>query len=95
MMTTSLPAVDLLTEGDPVGLREVLHRLVDLLKLAARDVEAGVGRADREDRVDALPAAGLSALLISKPVRKTVPSRSICLTRRSRKRFSILNSGMP
>ena len=107
MMTTCRPSAEIwsghdLAERGPVALRQELHRLVDAAELAAGDPElAGVGGADREDdRVEALGELragqrGAVAGPISTPQRKTVPSRSICRSRRSRNRFSILNSGMP
>ena len=55
------------------------------------------GAAAEADRVE--PVEELRSAVMSTPTfvpgRKTTPSASICRRRRSRRRFSILKSGMP
>ena len=83
----------------PVAPGQVLHRLVDAGELAAgdRQVARGGGAAREDDGVELVRAsceAGTSTPTFVDG-RNSVPSARIWSSRRSRWRFSILNSGMP
>ena len=104
MMMTRLPSA-LIGEAsqvallDPVGRRQVLHRLVDPGQLPAGDgqVPGDGGPAGQDDGIEAGEQilAGDRHPGLAADVTNDVPSSTICWRRRSRTRFSILNSGMP
>ena len=83
----------------PVLQRQVLHREVDALQLASRHRQIArlPGAAGQQNGVEVRHAAGSTGTSTPTltPGRNTTPSASISASRRSRTRFSILNSGMP
>ena len=81
-----------------VGPRQELHRLMDAVEVAAGDRQIApcsraAGQYHRVEFGAELMRCYVNADVDAGP--KTVPSASICSSRRSMWRFSILNSGMP
>jgi hypothetical protein len=104
MMTTCLPfgVIGARRRGRPPApgsRRQVLHRLVDAVELAPGDRQVaprgGAARRARPRRTASRRSSTVTSTPTFAPARNSVPSASICARRRSRWRFSILNSGMP
>ena len=104
MITTRLPSAVIGGLGEvallhPVGQRQVLHGLVDAGELAAGDGQVAPAVAPpastTASNVGPQLVGGDVDADVDADVRNSVPSARIWSSRRSRWRFSILNSGMP